>query len=79
MAHQQDGRTWLELEVSDDGPGFPDRVLNQPFEPYISNKARGSGLGLAICKKIVSEHGGKIEISNPSAGGARVLIRLPVE
>ena len=79
MTHQQDGRTWLELEVSDDGPGFPDRVLNQPFEPYISNKARGSGLGLAICKKIVSEHGGKIEISNPSAGGARVLIRLPVE
>ncbi|MFC1689590.1 ATP-binding protein [Pseudomonadota bacterium] len=75
----RDGRNWLELEVQDDGPGFPDTVLSRPFEPYVSNKARGSGLGLAICKKIVSEHDGHIEISNPPERGARVLIRLPVE
>jgi nitrogen fixation/metabolism regulation signal transduction histidine kinase len=73
------GKTWLELEVNDNGPGFPDMVLEQPFEPYVSNKARGSGLGLAICKKIVSEHDGRIEISNADEGGARVQIRLPVE
>lgn len=76
---KHDGRSWLELDVSDDGPGFPEMVLEQPFEPYVSNKARGSGLGLAICKKIVSEHAGRIEISNPDKGGARVQIRLPVE
>ena len=76
---ERDGRSWLELEVRDDGPGFPDMVLEQPFEPYVSNKARGSGLGLAICKKIVSEHAGRIEISNPAEGGARVQIMLPVE
>ena len=73
------GKSWLELEVNDNGPGFPDMVLEQPFEPYVSNKARGSGLGLAICKKIVSEHDGRIEISNHDEGGARVQIRLPVE
>jgi nitrogen fixation/metabolism regulation signal transduction histidine kinase len=73
------GRNWLELELRDNGPGFPDMVLNQPFEPYVSNKARGGGLGLAICRKIISEHSGHIEISNPPEGGARVLIRLPVE
>jgi nitrogen fixation/metabolism regulation signal transduction histidine kinase len=73
------GKSWLELEVNDNGPGFPDMVLEQPFEPYVSNKARGSGLGLAICKKIVSEHDGHIEISNADEGGARVQIRLPVE
>jgi nitrogen fixation/metabolism regulation signal transduction histidine kinase len=76
---EHNGKTWLELEVRDNGPGFPDMVLEQPFEPYVSNKARGSGLGLAICKKIVSEHAGRIEISNPPGGGARVQIRLPVE
>lgn len=74
-----DEKTWYELEVRDDGPGFPEKVLEQPFEPYVSNKARGSGLGLAICKKIVTEHAGRIEISNPTGGGARVQIRLPVE
>jgi nitrogen fixation/metabolism regulation signal transduction histidine kinase len=73
------GNKWLDLEITDNGPGFPAVVLGQPFEPYISNKARGSGLGLAICKKIVSEHDGQIDISNPPDGGSRVLIRLPVE
>ena len=76
---ERNGRNWLELELRDNGPGFPDMVLSQPFEPYVSNKARGSGLGLAICRKIVSEHNGHIEISNPPEGGARVQIRLPVE
>jgi nitrogen fixation/metabolism regulation signal transduction histidine kinase len=76
---QADGKSWLELEVRDNGPGFPAMVLEQPFEPYVSNKGRGSGLGLAICKKIISEHAGQIEISNPADGGARVQIRLPVE
>jgi nitrogen fixation/metabolism regulation signal transduction histidine kinase len=77
--NDNDGKSWLTLEVRDNGPGFPDLVLEQPFEPYVSNKGRGSGLGLAICKKIVSEHAGRIEISNPPAGGARVQIMLPVE
>jgi len=76
---ERNGRNWLELELRDNGPGFPDMVLSQPFEPYVSNKTRGSGLGLAICRKIVSEHNGHIEISNPPEGGARVQIRLPVE
>ena len=76
---EHNGKAWLELEVRDYGPGFPEMVLEQPFEPYVSNKGRGSGLGLAICKKIVSEHAGRIEISNPPGGGARVQIKLPVE
>jgi len=70
--------TRLELEITDDGPGFPQTVLDQPFEPYVSNKARGSGLGLAICRKIVSEHNGTIAIANPPDGGAKVTISLPL-
>jgi nitrogen fixation/metabolism regulation signal transduction histidine kinase len=71
-------RCWLELELRDDGPGFPDLVLESPFEPYISNKSRGSGLGLAICRKIVSEHDGRIAIANLPEGGAQVTIALPL-
>lgn len=69
---------WLALELADAGPGFPDAVLEQPFEPYVTHKAGGSGLGLAICRKIVVDHDGTIEISNPPGGGALARIRLPL-
>ncbi len=69
----------LMLEVMDNGPGFPQMVLDNPFEPYVTNKSSGSGLGLAICRKIVSEHNGKISLSNPAEGGAVVSIRFPLD
>ena len=53
-------------------------VLDKPFEPYVTNKSSGSGLGLAICRKIITEHNGKISISNPREGGAQVSIELPL-
>jgi nitrogen fixation/metabolism regulation signal transduction histidine kinase len=75
---QDSGKKWMELELSDDGPGFPAIVLENPYEPYVTNKSKGSGLGLAICRKIVSEHNGKISVSNPSDGGARVIVLFPL-
>jgi len=71
-------RAWINLELHDNGPGFPVTVLDNPFEPYVTNKSAGSGLGLAICRKIVSEHNGKISISNPPEGGAKVAIQFPL-
>jgi nitrogen fixation/metabolism regulation signal transduction histidine kinase len=75
----QAGRRWLELEVSDRGPGYPEAVLAKPFEPYVTFKAEGSGLGLAICRKIVSEHDGRITIHNRAIGGACTTIILPLD
>jgi len=69
----------VRLELLDDGPGFPDLVLERPFEPYVSNKSRGSGLGLAICRKIVAEHDGAITIGNRPEGGAEVSVTLPLK
>ena len=77
-ADGNDHQAELELEVMDNGPGFPEMVLDHPFEPYVTNKSSGSGLGLAICRKIVSEHNGKISLSNRPKGGARVSIRFPL-
>jgi len=71
-------RNWLQLEIRDDGPGFPAAVMAKPFEPYVSHKAGGSGLGLAICRKIVAEHEGRITLANLPAGGAVVTILLPL-
>jgi nitrogen fixation/metabolism regulation signal transduction histidine kinase len=72
------GGSWLHLELQDNGPGFPAAVLQKPFEPYVTSKSHGSGLGLAICRKIVSEHNGRISIANRPGGGARVDIVLPL-
>jgi len=74
----QAGKQWLEVEVNDRGPGYPQAVLEKPFEPYVTFKTTGSGLGLAICRKIVSEHDGRITIHNPAAGGACTTIILPI-
>lgn len=69
---------FVELRISDNGPGIPEAVLIQLFEPYVTTKPKGSGLGLAIVKKIIEEHGGMIWAENNDAGGATIVIRLPV-
>lgn len=74
-----ENRNWLQLEIRDDGPGFPAVVLERPFEPYVSHKTGGSGLGLAICRKIVAEHDGRITLNNMPTGGALVTILVPLE
>jgi nitrogen fixation/metabolism regulation signal transduction histidine kinase len=72
----ESGRPYVELVIDDNGPGFPGRVLDNIFEPYVSTKPRGSGLGLAIVKKIVEEHAGVIAAEGNPEGGARIRIRL---
>ncbi|MHB8472089.1 MAG: sensor histidine kinase [Gammaproteobacteria bacterium] len=68
----------VEFSLSDNGPGFPESIFGQLFEPYVTTKPRGTGLGLAIVKKIVEEHNGMIAAENLAEGGARVVIRLPL-
>jgi nitrogen fixation/metabolism regulation signal transduction histidine kinase len=54
----------VRLQVRDNGPGFASAVLGRIFEPYVTTKPRGTGLGLAIVRKIVEEHGARIDASN---------------
>ncbi|BCZ76360.1 sensor histidine kinase [Paraburkholderia terrae] len=59
----------VRLTVSDNGPGFSARILTRAFEPYVTTKAKGTGLGLAMVKKIVDEHGARIDIRNRLKAG----------
>ncbi len=67
----------VELRVEDSGPGIPQELMANLFEPYVTTKPKGTGLGLAIVKKIIDEHGGVVWAANRSAGGAALYIRLP--
>ncbi|MGH8777544.1 ATP-binding protein [Paraburkholderia sp.] len=62
-------RVAVRLTVTDNGPGFPARILTRAFEPYVTTKAKGTGLGLAMVKKIVDEHGARIDIRNRMRAG----------
>jgi nitrogen fixation/metabolism regulation signal transduction histidine kinase len=68
----------LELEVQDNGPGFPEALMDRLFEPYVTSKEKGTGLGLAIVKKIVEEHNGSLIAANNDTG-ACVTLRLPLD
>ncbi len=72
--------TAVRISVMDNGLGFSPSILARAFEPYVTSKARGTGLGLAMVKKIIDEHGGKIELQNrhdkQEIRGASILILL---
>ncbi len=73
----QSERDAVRMTIIDNGPGFSSKILARAFEPYATSKPRGTGLGLAMVKKIVDEHGGRIDIQNRSeANGAKVTILL---
>ena len=67
----------IKFAIEDTGPGFAKKILEHPFEPYVSTKTGGSGLGLVICQRIVHDHDGLIELYRPKKGGAGVVILLP--
>ncbi|HSH14021.1 MAG TPA: ATP-binding protein, partial [Desulfurivibrionaceae bacterium] len=72
----------LSLVIEDEGPGVPEDLLGQLFEPFFrvdkSRGGRGWGLGLAIARDIVSAHDGTIKASAGAPGGLRVSVNLPV-
>lgn len=72
-----DDKDHLTLDVLDDGPGFPEGMLDRVFEPLFTTKSDGIGLGLALCARIVEKHGGTIRAHHREGGGAHVAIRIP--
>lgn len=75
---------FLQVNVSDQGPGIPKTEHLRVFKAFQrgknmdKNAAQGAGLGLAICKGLVEAHGGRIWIKNKSMPGATVCFTIPL-
>lgn len=66
------------LSISDTGTGVTKENLPRVFEPFFTTKSSGLGLGLATTKRIVEEHGGKIELRSAEGVGSEFIISLPL-
>ncbi|MCL7943524.1 ATP-binding protein [Marinobacter sp. ATCH36] len=77
--HQPVNGTWVGIEVSDQGEGIPESVLERIFEPFFTTKksGHGSGMGLAMVHGIVHDHGGHILVDSSPGSGTRFRILLP--
>ncbi|RKH52350.1 histidine kinase [Corallococcus sp. AB050B] len=71
------GGEFVEVRVSDTGPGIPADQQPHIFVPFFTTKQKGTGLGLAICQRIVKNHGGSISVQSKAGEGTTFIIRLP--
>lgn len=66
------------IQVSDDGPGLPEKVLEQLFEAFNTTKAvgQGTGLGLHLCLSLAKDMGGEIKLVSTNSSGTAFEITL---
>jgi two-component system sensor histidine kinase AtoS len=65
------------VEVEDTGRGIAEEHLERIFDPFFSLNREGTGLGLAISRKIIENHGGRIEVKSKPGKGTKFGIILP--
>ncbi len=65
------------LKVTDTGPGIPEAIQEQVFQPFFSTKEEGTGLGLSIANRIVKDHGGRLSLQSQEGQGSTFTITLP--
>ena len=75
----QNDREGVELRLADTGPGVPDELREEIFNPFVTTKKTGVGLGLSIVSKIVDGHHGSIRVEEGPQGGASFIIFFPLD
>lgn len=73
------GKEAVSVKVADTGGGIPLEALNNIFNPFYTTKETGTGLGLPIANRIVTNHGGKIQVNNHPGTGVEFNVILPFQ
>jgi signal transduction histidine kinase len=73
----ENGQKAATITVSDNGPGIPESIQENIFQPFFSTKEEGTGLGLSIASRIVEKHGGSINLRSQEGEGTAFVITLP--
>jgi two-component system sensor histidine kinase AtoS len=76
--HGSEYKDWITLRFKDTGMGMDPETLKNVFNPFFTTKDQGTGLGLAITHKIVTEHGGFIEVSSERGQGTSFTLYFPL-
>ena len=73
------GGLGVEIKVSDNGNGIPQKVLDKIFHPFFTTKptGQGTGLGLSLSYDVVKAHGGEIKVETKEGEGSKFIIQLP--
>ncbi len=68
---------FVEITISDNGCGIPEKALHKIFDPFYTTFPGGTGLGLSVVNQIVEKHGGAIDIKSEISKGTSVLLSFP--
>jgi len=74
---EEEGRRWVIVDVTDDGPGVPEAYIDRIFEPFFTTSDDGTGYGLYLAAEILREQSGRLSVRNNPTGGATFTIWLP--
>ncbi len=66
------------VTFADTGAGISEEDISRIFDPYFTTKQKGSGLGLMIVYKVISDHGGRIEVESNKGSGTKIKVFLPI-
>ena len=69
----------VELALEDRGPGLPENVRQRLFQPFVTGRPEGVGLGLSLTHRIVTLHGGTVQLEDRQGGGTRVVVSFPLD
>jgi len=69
----------VRLEVADTGCGIAKSELSNVFDPFYTSKMTGAGMGLTMVHRIVTRHGGDVDLASQPGVGTTVTVRLPVQ
>jgi signal transduction histidine kinase len=74
-----DGRRVGRIHVIDSGPGIDADTLAKIFNPYFTTRAGGSGLGLPTSRRLIEEHGGRIDVESQPGAGSDFTVVVPLD